>query len=456
MPAGAEVDCRIDFLEQQIRDLEQHLRNECSSSVKLRVQLTQQAAELEQAVSQLKQQLNQAVNAYRVQRQRADQLQLAIGSGRVQNQREVALREQIQRQAQQIREQQAAFSATTTRLFEQRRNAQKNQEQLQMKVELLEMRLQDEDVSLEEERVPLHGQATEVIERWTCSSILATKNRETQLSNPTRTTPPKTMSIDKTTNQVLSQRLSVQLREFELERAQLLEQASDAAIARQGISLQNPRNREAALTCPISRELLVDPVVTECCGKTFSSQALTRALDRRSSCPLCDEDERVQDIVPASSPPPRAGDDTEVDKVSDVQAGRSLGSSQRTEESGLRQSRHRERRIQRLFRRRSSRSIPLSALPASDSETFPSAASSADESAESRRQTRSSARRRQQSSGENDTSTGPLNAVATWLARHGHPGSRRRITRHRQPSTALYLLRSQGELEQFPDDSDSD
>ncbi|ETP40065.1 hypothetical protein F442_12527 [Phytophthora nicotianae P10297] len=45
--------------------------------------------------------------------------------------------------------------------------------------------------------------------------------------------------------------------------------------------------QEAALTCPISYELFENPVVTACCGKTFSSEALTEVLRWDPRCPVC-------------------------------------------------------------------------------------------------------------------------------------------------------------------------
>ncbi|EGZ09871.1 hypothetical protein PHYSODRAFT_564312 [Phytophthora sojae] len=75
--------------------------------------------------------------------------------------------------------------------------------------------------------------------------------------------------------------------EFDAERALLLEQASAAADTQQDISRRNLTEREAALTCPISLDLFENPVVTECCGKTFSSEALNQALRRNSQCPVC-------------------------------------------------------------------------------------------------------------------------------------------------------------------------
>ncbi|OWZ07992.1 hypothetical protein PHMEG_00019539 [Phytophthora megakarya] len=69
--------------------------------------------------------------------------------------------------------------------------------------------------------------------------------------------------------------------------AQLLEQERDAARTQHDISQRNLTERERVLTCPISLELFDDPVVTECCGKTFSSGDLRQALQRNSRCPFC-------------------------------------------------------------------------------------------------------------------------------------------------------------------------
>ncbi|GMF18913.1 unnamed protein product [Phytophthora lilii] len=88
-------------------------------------------------------------------------------------------------------------------------------------------------------------------------------------------------------NQDLTRQLSEQQTAFDEERAQLLEQASDAANTPRDISRRNLTECEAALTCPISLDLFENPVVTECCGKTFSSEALRQALRRNLKCPIC-------------------------------------------------------------------------------------------------------------------------------------------------------------------------
>jgi hypothetical protein len=67
----------------------------------------------------------------------------------------------------------------------------------------------------------------------------------------------------------------------------LLKKMSDTENTHQRISRKNLSEREAALTCPISLELYENPVVTECCGKTFSSAALSEAMRRNAQCPVC-------------------------------------------------------------------------------------------------------------------------------------------------------------------------
>ncbi|ETI55201.1 hypothetical protein F443_02110 [Phytophthora nicotianae P1569] len=318
MPLQLEHDRRVYFLEQQVKDLEQHLRSECESSVKTQFQLMQQVADLkktlqlkEQTTNYLNQQLNETLSAYRAQRQRADKLQLEIGSSTVQNQREQALRELIKRQVQQIREQQqradqlqleidskavqdkreqalkkhiqkqeqqirelqAALSESTSRLIEQ----QKTNERLQTSIELLEMRSEDENVLLEDERAHLGDQ-------------LESSDEALQIGTEVQA-PMASTNAGEYTDQVLSERLNEQLREFEQERAQLLEQASDAVAAQQEVIMENRSCREAVLTCPISSDLLVDRVVTACCGKTFSSRALMRSFEQNPICPSCHETE---------------------------------------------------------------------------------------------------------------------------------------------------------------------
>ncbi|KAF4137341.1 hypothetical protein GN958_ATG13471 [Phytophthora infestans] len=248
--------------------------------------------QLKEATSNyLQQQLNEALSAYRKEHQRADQLKLEIGSRQEQNQREQAFRAHIQRQVQQLREQHERVDqlqreirseeareqceqalkehaqkqeqhfrkqhAALTEIVFQLAEQQKIRERIQRSRDLFEMRLKDENVP----------------SVYTCSQ----EKREATMQNDTGTTVTNEIN-----DVALSARLNEQLCGFEHERAQLLEQASNAVAAHRS-------HREAAMTCPISRDLFVDPVVTECCGKTLSSQALMQSLKRSSVCPLCSE-----------------------------------------------------------------------------------------------------------------------------------------------------------------------
>ncbi|KAG7382279.1 hypothetical protein PHYPSEUDO_005067 [Phytophthora pseudosyringae] len=66
-----------------------------------------------------------------------------------------------------------------------------------------------------------------------------------------------------------------------------LGQANEALAAFRGLSRRVLDEQEAALTCPISYDLFETPVVTQCCGKTFSSEALSAVLRSNPRCPVC-------------------------------------------------------------------------------------------------------------------------------------------------------------------------
>ncbi|KAL3672823.1 hypothetical protein V7S43_002112 [Phytophthora oleae] len=68
---------------------------------------------------------------------------------------------------------------------------------------------------------------------------------------------------------------------------QELEQANETRTKFQDMVRRILDEQEAVLTCPIAYELFENPVVTECCGKTFSSEALTQVLRANHRCPVC-------------------------------------------------------------------------------------------------------------------------------------------------------------------------
>ncbi len=53
---------------------------------------------------------------------------------------------------------------------------------------------------------------------------------------------------------------------------------------------------ESELTCPLSLELLEDPVSVPCCGRTFSRAGLASHLSHSAMCPFCRAD------IPAKHP----------------------------------------------------------------------------------------------------------------------------------------------------------
>ena len=103
----------------------------------------------------------------------------------------------------------------------------------------------------------------------------------------TKTRPQTVTAKGQPSDHELTQRLREMQTKFDAERADLLEQASEAVNAQVEISHEILAGREAALTCPISLDLFEDPVVTTCCGKTFSSGVLHQALRRSNYCPFC-------------------------------------------------------------------------------------------------------------------------------------------------------------------------
>ncbi|KAE8977319.1 hypothetical protein PR001_g25163 [Phytophthora rubi] len=188
------------------------------------------------------------------------------------------------------------------------------QEDPQATVEGLQKELQDQRAAFEQQRARLEQQATVTLNAQTELSsslnrvlpqlrgLLDAYDRErgqhVDLTQGTTTTSAATANVACSARTVtltqsssstpdLTQRLTDLQTQFDAERAQLLEQASDAANTQQDITRRNLREREAALTCPISLDLFENPVVTECCGRTFSSEALTQALRRNSQCPVC-------------------------------------------------------------------------------------------------------------------------------------------------------------------------
>ncbi|CAH0480113.1 unnamed protein product [Peronospora belbahrii] len=170
-------------------------------------------------------------------------------------------------------------------------------------IERLEQQLHDQSAAFEEERTRLQQQATAT---WTAQADLESsldrvlpqlrellEAYDKDQRRYVDTTPTGTRRNLTVPNQCFDEELSRRLEELEIEfdeeRTYLIEQVSEAAKTERDISKMNLIKREAALTCPISLDLFEDPVLTTCCGKTFSSEALTRALRQDHRCPVCRE-----------------------------------------------------------------------------------------------------------------------------------------------------------------------
>ncbi|KAE9041138.1 hypothetical protein PR002_g4613 [Phytophthora rubi] len=482
--AGTPPIERIRFLEQQLRDLEQQLRDACSSSVRAQVQYMQQLVALgktlqlkDEVVTRLNRQVNELQNAYVAERQRADQLQRALVNGAACIQGEAQLRELLRTQQLQTRRQQVAFSEATTRFMEQRQRDLTIQERLQRKVELHEMSMQDQNTLLEKQRTRLPEQTANSHGAQEDARLNVRNQGQRCIADPVDANDAEATATTVFTEDMncgMKQRLEEQLREFEQERAQLLEQASDAAKTHHDVSLANLREREAVLTCPISLDLFDGPVVSECCGKTFSSLAIAQKLEESLLCPSCHAPvvrlhpnrdmtllvklHRLERSIIGVSEGLRMDHDAEDEQNHIVRSERSTTSPHNSIDASTRQIRQRERRNQRIlgrsvvYRRQSPRRSAQTTSVIPGSAAVLATASSTAESG-------SSALRRHQSSpnATPDTSSiaasvNPLETFASWLEKNGQCGARERMARHRQLSSAT----SWDELRHVMDGSDSE
>ncbi|KAG3193789.1 hypothetical protein PC128_g9933 [Phytophthora cactorum] len=212
------------------------------------------------------------------------------------------LEKRLQDQNKLIRDQQASFSNVTAQSNERARDANVKQALLKENVEQLEQRLINQRRAFEEERAQwqqsAHTGQTEAQTELTSSLERAIPELRSLLSAYDRVhVNEKCLPLSAGKGQLnttigqshsdLTQRLKEQERAFDQERAQLLEQASDAAETQRDITRRNLLEREKVLICPITLELFDVPVVTGCCGKTFSSEGLRQAIKQNPLCPFC-------------------------------------------------------------------------------------------------------------------------------------------------------------------------
>jgi len=216
----------------------------------------------------------------------------------------VELRRRLQQQNERVLDQQASLAQATAESSERTRDAMAKQALLQENVEQLEMRLREQSKAFEEERVQLMQQAStrqsNVQAELSSSldqaipqlrSLLSAYDRvrgsekQPAKGKQKQTSTARTF-FEKATDSELEKRLKEQEKAFDQERAQLLEQASDAAKTQRDVVRQYLMEREGILTCPISLDLFEFPVVAGCCGKTFSSDGLRESISRGPLCPV--------------------------------------------------------------------------------------------------------------------------------------------------------------------------
>ncbi|ETP25003.1 hypothetical protein F441_02089 [Phytophthora nicotianae CJ01A1] len=194
------------------------------------------------------------------------------------------------------------FIIDQQRVCEREERAERENAEQRATIERLEKQLEDQRADFNQERARLQQQATSTLTAQAdlnsslnrvlpqLRGLLKAYDREQgQYSNLRQDMSTRIVTItdESCSNQSLTRQLNELRTAFDEERAQLLEQASDAVKTQQEISRKNLTERETALTCPISLDLFENPVLTTCCGKTFSSEALTQALKRNVQCPVC-------------------------------------------------------------------------------------------------------------------------------------------------------------------------
>jgi len=279
----------IATLGQEKRMLEQDLQQVRQNFATKRAQLWGEIAELQAALASLKGDVG-----------RMERSQCLMESNLEEQ------RQQAGQLGQQIQGERRRYADTINRLLADVRGVKAERDQLQQNVEHLEKEMEEQNAALEQERQSWNRRGTDnrTMMGSNLSSSLekvmphlrglleAYEQEQGGVSAATQTNDAEdvaevTEELETTANSDLAEQLREQKRAFERERAQLLEQASDTAKTQQDIARRNLAEREGVLTCPISLELFDNPVVTECCGKTFSSSGLRQALMRSSTCPFC-------------------------------------------------------------------------------------------------------------------------------------------------------------------------
>ncbi|KAL3672830.1 hypothetical protein V7S43_002118 [Phytophthora oleae] len=414
-----ELEEKRDRLWDDIADLKGALKAEKEHLQ----EVTASRKEHRQAESLLREELGTLRQDIQSQKQRLEQatteanekVREAIWREKVVKETVKLLEKRLQDQNKLIRDQQASFSQVTAQSNKRAKNADQKHMLLKESVDQLEKRLVEERRNFEEERVRLQQQAitsqkNDMQSDLTGSLEQAIPHLRSLLSafdraqSDEKCRPVSTgkshggarEKLGEASDSDLFQRLKEQASTFDQERAQLLEQASDAAETQLSITRRNLLEREEVLTCPITLELVEFPVVTGCCGKTFSSEGLRQAITQNSRCPFCrgqlssthpnrdvaklvelhqrersllgmSDLEQSSAIVSALQPSEATGSST-------ASTGHSPSSRRSTNSLSTRQSRHREHRSERIQARsqvqhRRSPMVNTPATAATSSET---------------------------------------------------------------------------------------
>ncbi|ETK95015.1 hypothetical protein L915_02023 [Phytophthora nicotianae] len=336
-----ELEERYDELDEQKQEIEKEKKRFAKKAGDLEIalynkreQLWGEISDLEDALCTKKEELQEALDSRANHRQAERVLREELGSLRRRlrdqdaslsqattasiekvreaNDRETLLQatvkqleKRLQDQNKLVRDQQASIVKVTADSNDRVRDAREKETFLRERLVQLDQRLNSQRRAFEEERAQWQQQAltrqtgaqTELVSSLESAmpqlrSLLSAYDRvhgnEECPPRSTGKSPLKTThKMIKQSNPDLTQRLKEQEVAFDQKRAQLLEQASDAAETQRDITRRNLLEREKVLICPITLELFDFPVVTGCCGKTFSSEGLRQAIRQNPLCPFC-------------------------------------------------------------------------------------------------------------------------------------------------------------------------
>ncbi|RLN98315.1 hypothetical protein BBJ28_00007998 [Nothophytophthora sp. Chile5] len=313
MPAVNQRRTRSTNFKQRNEELEQHLREQQRAFQQERAQLKQDARDAQQTQQSLEAVLKLAIQRQRAQlsafeQERAQLQQKIANDSRLAQNQQAQLRFSVTHLTLHLHEQARDFEDEREQLQQQARTTRSGQDRaistIQRRNEELTRRLREQERSFKEERTRFQQQANDAELAQTRRDAKVSQLRQ-HLSNlqtimdgfrgqtaaHTRVVHPQQEGVDLLARdqrvEELTQRLLDQQSAFEQERAQLLDQASESHVTRRNTWRQALADRETILTCPIAFDLFEEPVTTECCGKTFSEEALLEAGERDTRCPFC-------------------------------------------------------------------------------------------------------------------------------------------------------------------------